>query len=125
MDIFMKKIMLIDDEKDIAAFLEKYFKEKKLDVSVVTQPEEAEQRIVEEQPDLIFMDYRMSPLTGKDILERLRYLKLQIPVVMMSAYKTMDGYYEMRKLGAVEYIAKPYDFKEIDRILEEYLYSSL
>ncbi len=116
--------MLIDDEKDIAVFLERYFVEKNFDVVVINDSEEAERRIIEEQPDLIFMDYRMSPITGKEILERLRLLKLQIPTIMMSAYKTMEGYYEMRKLGAVDYIAKPYDFKEIDRILEEHLPAS-
>ena len=97
----------------------KYFKQKQLDVSVVSQAEEAEEKIILEQPDLIFLDYRMSPITGKDILERLHFLKLQIPVVMMSAYKTVDGYYEIRKLGAVEYIAKPYNFDEIEANLDK------
>lgn len=119
-----KKIIIIDDDVEIAQFLKKYFTQKKIDVTIVTKPEEAESRIIEEQPDLIFMDYRMTPITGKDILERLKFLKLQIPVIMMSAYKSLDGYYEMRKLGAEEYIAKPYNYDEIDRILDQYLFSS-
>ncbi len=120
----MKKILIVDDEQDIAILLEKYLKRKSLNVCLVLNPEEAEQTIIQEQPDLIFMDYRMVPITGKDLLERLHYLKLQIPIVMMSAYRTLQGYYDMRKLGAVEYIAKPYDFEEVDRILEKYLHSS-
>lgn len=120
-----KKVMIVDDDKEITLFLQKYFQEKKLNVVVVTDPLEAERKIIDEQPDLIFMDYRMAPVTGKDILERLRALKLQIPVVMMSAYKTLDGYYEVRRLGAVEYLSKPYNFDEIDRILEQYLLSSM
>jgi len=121
----LKKVIIIDDDLEIVNFLTKYFRQKQLDVSVVSQAEEAEEKIILEQPDLIFLDYRMSPMTGKDILERLHFLKLQIPVVMMSAYKTVDGYYEIRKLGAVEYIAKPYNFDEIDRIIEQYLFSSI
>jgi len=121
----MKKVMIVDDDHEIAHFLEKYFLEKKLEVVTLTFAEEAEKMIIDEQPDIIFLDYRMTPITGKDILERIRVLKLPIPVVMMSAYKSMEGYYEIRKLGAVEYIAKPFNFNEIDRIIEEYLFSSL
>jgi len=121
----LKKILIIDDDQDIALFLKRYFEQKQLSVVVVVEAQAAERNIIEEQPDLIFLDNRMSPMTGKDILERLRFLKLQIPVVMMSAYKTMEGYYEMRRLGAVEYISKPYDFQELDRIVGQYLFSSL
>ena len=119
-----KKVMIVDDDREITLFLQKYFEEKKLNVVSVTNPLDAEKKIIEEQPDLIFMDYRMAPVTGKDILEKLKALKLQIPVVMMSAYKSIDGYYEVRRLGAIEYISKPYNFDEIDRILEQYLFSS-
>ena len=119
----MKKVLIVDDEKDIGILLAKYLKKKSLHVCLVLNPQEAEQTIIQEQPDLIFIDYRMAPITGKDLLEQLHYLKLQIPIVMMSAYRTLEGYYDMRKLGAVDYIAKPYDFEEVDRILEKYLHS--
>lgn len=120
-----KKVMIIDDDHEIALFLRKYFEQKQLIVIVIINPLEAEPAIINEQPDLVFLDYRMTPITGKDILEKMRFLKLQIPIVMMSAYKTLDGYYEMRRLGAVEYISKPYNFDELDRIVEQYLFSSL
>ena len=69
------------------------------------------------QPDLIFLDYRMSPFTGLDILERMKALGLSMPVVMMSAYKRREGVCEMKKLGAWEYIGKPFDLAEVDEIL--------
>ena len=60
----------------------------------------------------------MSPFTGVDILEKMKSLRMEIPVVMMSAYKRREGVFEMKRLGAVEYIGKPFDLKEVDGILE-------
>ena len=59
----------------------------------------------------------MYPITGKELLRRLRVKGNNIPIIMMSAYKTRDGIFEMKKLGAVDYIAKPFDFKKISKLL--------
>jgi len=109
------KILIIDDDLSSAGVLETYLKSIGLDVIVVTDPEKAESSIEIHKPRLIFLDYRMSPLTGKDILERLRIRNVRIPVIMVSAYKRPHGEIEMERLGAAAYLAKPYDFNEVRR----------
>jgi DNA-binding response OmpR family regulator len=112
-----KKILVIDDDDKIGAFLKLYFSKKGFAVGVVQKAEEAEREIEKTRPDLIFLDYRMSPITGKDILERMKIRGDRTPVVMMSAYRRRDGDMEMVRLGALAYLPKPFDFAEIDRIL--------
>ncbi len=117
MDAASQKILVIDDDDKIGALLRLYFSKKGFAVGIVQKAEEAEREIEKTRPDLIFLDYRMSPITGKDILERMRIRGDRTPVVMMSAYRRRDGDLEMVRLGALAYLPKPFDFAEIDRIL--------
>ena len=117
MDAARQKILVIDDDEKIGALLRLYFSKKGFTVGIVQKAEEAEREIEKTRPDLIFLDYRMSPITGKDILERMRIRGDRTPVVMMSAYRRRDGDLEMVRLGALAYLPKPFDFAEIDRIL--------
>lgn len=113
-----RKILVIDDDKTIALILMEFLKNKNYDVSYATEVTNIKTLFLPEKPDLIFLDYRMSPLTGKDILERITMVDQNIPVVMMSAYKTREGVFEVKNLGAFDYISKPFDFSEIDSILD-------
>ena len=116
---FKGKILIIDDDERISDFLRLFFLKKGFEVTVVTEAEEAEKSIELQKPDLVFLDYRMTPITGKDILERLKIRGDQTPVVMMSAYKRRHGDLEMKRLGALAYLAKPFDFEEIENILKQ------
>ncbi len=111
------KILIIDDDEKIGNLLKLYLVKKGFLVSVIMEAEEAERSIDREKPDLIFLDYRMAPLTGKDILERLKVSGNKTPVVMMSAYKRRNGDLEMRRLGAMAYLPKPFDFSKMEEVL--------
>jgi|GEM_PF-3013921 len=119
-----KKILIIDDDKNVALMLQNYFETQNIQSFIASNLPEVLDFMEKTTPDLIFLDYRMSPHTGKDILERLKVLKIKSPVIMMSAYKRREGVFEMKRLGAAEYIDKPYKFDEIDEIIRRYLFSS-
>ena len=116
-----KTILIVDDEYVVIDVLGSFLKEKNYKVIHEVDPLGVEKIVLEKKPDLIFLDNRMYPLTGKEILRRLRKKGVQTPIVMMSAYKTRDGIFEMKKLGAIDYIGKPFDFKKISKILSKYL----
>ncbi len=113
----MKKIYVADDEEKVAGFFKDYLERKGFVVKIQTHSERVIEDVSSFRPDMIFLDYRMSPLTGVDILERLKTLRIQTPVVMMSAYKRREGVFEMKRMGAAEYIGKPFDLQEVDEIL--------
>jgi DNA-binding response OmpR family regulator len=112
-----KKIYIADDEELVAQFFRGYLADKGFQVKTQTRSEKVLEEIAAFSPDLVFLDYQMRPFTGVDILERLKAMGLQTPIVMMSAYKRREGVFEMKRLGAFEYIGKPFDLTEVDRIL--------
>ena len=112
-----KRIYIADDEGLVAEFFRGYLEQKGFLVKTQTQSEKVLKEITDYHPDVVFLDYRMTPLTGVDILERMKAHHLDIPVVMMSAYKRREGVFEMKRLGAAEYIGKPFDLQEIDEIV--------
>ena len=112
-----KRIYIADDEGLVAEFFRGYLEQKGFQVKTQTRSEKVLEEIADYRPAMIFLDYRMSPLTGVDILERMKARHLDIPVVMMSAYKRREGVFEMKRLGAAEYIGKPFDLEEIDGIV--------
>ena len=116
-----RKILIVDDDKNVALMLQNYFQSQDITADVASDLPSVLNQLDSVAFNLIFLDYRMCPHTGKDILERLKILGVKIPVIMMSAYKRSEAVYEMKRLGASEYIAKPYNFEEIDRILKAYL----
>ncbi|MBI1883667.1 MAG: response regulator [Chlamydiae bacterium] len=116
-----KRILIIDDDQTIALILKEYLENKSYFVSYATQVSDVEGLVLKEKPNIIFLDYRMSPLTGKDILERISLLREPVPVVMMSAYRTREGLFEVQNLGAIDYISKPFDFEEIESLLNRVL----
>ena len=112
------KILIVDDDQHCIRVLHSFLIGKGFDVVAVSRSEEAEKSIDCHRPDLIILDYRMSPLTGKDILERLRVRGVETPVVMVSAYKRRDGDLEMKRMGAIAYLLKPVRPDEMERVLE-------
>ena len=112
-----KKILIIDDDETIAIILKEFLVNKNYSATFVTQVTDVDLLIAKEKPNLIFLDYRMSPMTGKDILEKVSLRNRDLPVVMMSAYRTREGEFEVKNLGAVEYISKPFDFVQLENLL--------
>lgn len=112
-----KRILIIDDDENAARMLNLFLVERGYEVVVVTDPLQAEVSIDVHNPHLIFLDYRMSPFTGKDILEKLKIRGVETPVVMISAYRRPHGDMEMKTLGAAAYLGKPFDFEEIAGLL--------
>lgn len=113
------KILIVDDEKALCDSLERYLKQKNHEVLSVQDYKSADEALLVNKFDLIFLDFRLSSQhTGRDLLIHAKRLNLDTPIVMMSAYKTRDSEFDLRNLGAQHYLAKPFKLAEIDEILE-------
>jgi signal transduction histidine kinase len=81
------------------------------------------QRALSEEPDLIIMDQRMPKMTGLEVLGALKKTRTEIPVILMTFHGSEKTAVEALRLGAKDYIIKPFDTEEmleaIDRALEE------
>lgn len=119
------KILIVDDEKALCDSLSLYLKKRGHEVVTAQDFKTADEALLINKFDLIFLDYRLSSQhTGRDLLIHARKLNVASSIAMMSAYKTRDNSLEMINLGAQFYLSKPFKLVEIDRILEQVSESS-
>jgi two-component system nitrogen regulation response regulator GlnG len=107
----MDTLLLIDDEADVQYSFRRIFDSPEIELITASSGEEGLKIITKLKPDLVIMDVRMGGLTGLETLRRLRQLDAKLPVIMMTAYGTTQTAIEAMKLGAYDYLLKPFDVK--------------
>ena len=113
----MVKVLVADDEKSIRLVLKKYLSAKGYQVVEAADGREALELLKKEKPAVAFVDVKMPKLNGLELLKEVK----DVPIVMLTAYGTMDYTVKAMELGAVDYITKPFSFEEIDEALEKSL----
>ena len=118
-----KKVIIVDDEQDILNTLLRYFNRKnKFEVDVFTNPVNALEAIKNNDYDLVLTDIMMPEMNGVDLLKKIKEVKPDVPVVMMTAYSTIDKILECDKLGASDYVTKPFiSLKDIESKVLDFL----
>jgi len=118
------RILIADDEDSLRWVLEKGLRGVGYDVTSVKDGEEAV-RVFEAQPfDLVFLDVRMPGLDGLTALERIRDLRPDAYVVVMTAHGSMDTAIKAMQRGAYDYLNKPFDLDEVLLLSERALAAS-
>lgn len=117
----MEKILIIDDDEGLVHFLSRYFERKGYGVTACFNGRDGLEEITGGEFDLILLDYKMPKLNGLDTLSRLRSIEVKTPVIIMTAYGTTDLAIETMKRGAYDYLIKPFDRKDLTRVVNEAL----
>jgi two-component system nitrogen regulation response regulator GlnG len=118
------RILIADDEDSLRWVLEKGLRGVGYDVTSVKDGEEAV-RVFEAQPfDLVFLDVRMPGLDGLTALERIRDLRPDVYVIVMTAHGSMDTAIKAMQRGAYDYLSKPFDLDEVLLLSERALAAS-
>lgn len=117
-----KPILIVDDEKNIRLTLSQSLASLDLPVRMAVNGEEALQKLQEEEFGLILLDLRMPGMDGMDVLSRVRERWPKVRVIVITAHGTIESAVEALKLGAVDFIQKPFSPGEIrdlvTRVLE-------
>ncbi len=109
----MARILLIDDEPSILSVLSTVLKAEKHDVTMAADGTEAKTLIVESAFDLMISDIRMSPVNGMELLRLAHDQKPGMSVIMLTAYGSVSTAIEALKLGAFDYLTKPFKVDEL------------
>jgi two-component system response regulator AtoC len=117
----MEKILLIDDDEGLNHFLSRFFKRKGYEVEACLSGRSAIEKISVESFDLILLDYKMPGLNGLDTLKKIKDAQIKTPVILMTAYGNTDTAIEAMKRGAYDYLVKPFERKDLSRMVSEAL----
>ncbi len=120
----MHTLLLIDDEADVQYSFRRIFDSPELALTTASSGEEALELVPRLKPDLVVMDIRMGGMNGLETLRRLRQIDAKVPVIMMTAYGTTQTAIEAMKLGAYDYLLKPFDVPKLKQIVFEALKAS-
>ncbi|WP_461833950.1 sigma-54-dependent transcriptional regulator [Desulfothermus sp.] len=101
-------ILVVDDEKNYLVLLDALLSEEGYDVTVMQDPEMALMYLKESEVDVVITDFKMPGINGQELLERIKEIHPQMPVIIMTAYGSVDGAVEAMKCGAFDYINKPF-----------------
>lgn len=108
-----KRILIIDDEESFRHMLSVILKKERYDVEAASNGEEGLQKIAVSPFDQILCDIRMPRMDGLEFLKEAQKIGKDATIIMMSAYGTVDTAIEAMKLGAYDYISKPFKPDEI------------
>ena len=117
----MDTILIVDDDEGLVHFLSRILSKQGCAVSQTMDGEAALARIRKEAFDLILMDYKMPGLNGLETLRKIRRANDRTPVIIMTAYGTTDTAIAAMKLGAYDYLLKPFETEELKRIVADAL----
>lgn len=109
----MSRILLVDNEASILSVLSTLLKAEGYDVVSAREGEKAHQLIRTEDFDLMISDIRMSPVDGMSLLKSARSERPEISVIMLTAYGSIETAIESMKLGAFDYVTKPFKVDEL------------
>jgi two-component system, NtrC family, response regulator AtoC len=106
-------VLIVDDERTLARAVKAFLAEAGYEAEVAGDGEQALELLPRLRPDVVFADVRLPGMSGIDLLRRIREFDPAIPVIIMTAYGTIEGAVEAVKLGAFDYMKKPVDLEEL------------
>jgi two-component system, NtrC family, response regulator AtoC len=106
-------ILVVDDERTLARAVKAFLQESGYEAEVAGNAEEALRLLETLRPDVVFSDVRLPGMDGIELLRRIREFDPAVPVVIMTAYGTIEGAVQAVKLGAFDYLKKPVDLEEL------------
>ncbi len=115
------KILIAEDEKAQRELLEGFLKKEGFSVEAASNGRQAIEKIERDFFDIAFLDYKMPELDGLQTLREIRKRFPDLPVVMMTAYGTVETAVASMKEGALDYLTKPIDLEELLLIIQKVL----
>ena len=123
-------ILVVDDEQNMRNTLAFILETANYQVTTAAEGREALEEILAAREngrpvDLLITDFRLPGLTGLQLIDELNYLKVKIPVLVITAYGNRSLFLELMRTGCADYLDKPFDYKElvkrVDSLVEKKL----
>lgn len=116
---FLAKILVVDDEEVVCKFLEKLLAGGGHDVHISLGGQDAIAKLEEDSFDLVITDLKMPGVDGVGVLRRAKELDPLCEVIVITAYASVESAVEVMKLGAYDYISKPFNIDRIRLVVDK------
>jgi DNA-binding NtrC family response regulator len=117
----VKKILIVDDEKNIRTSLALYLENLGYSADTASSGNEALELLGKNTGlayELILLDIKMHGLTGLQVLTEMRSTGIKTDVIMMTAYGTIENAVESMKLGALDFLSKPFTLESLKSVID-------
>lgn len=119
----MKKILVIDDDKDVRLLLDRFLKRQDYIVRTASSGKEGLAMLSEDVPDLVLTDFKLGDINGGDLLKKVKEKHASLPVIIITGYSDIKVAINVMKNGAFDYVTKPLFPEEILNTIKKALAS--
>jgi DNA-binding NtrC family response regulator len=116
-----RRILIIDDDRSMCDVLEAELKKRGMQTTTTTSPEDGLRRLVEDDFDLVITDINMHGMSGVDVCRQIVESREDVPVVVMTAYGSMEAAIATIRAGAYDFVTKPFEPDDMALTIERAL----
>ncbi|MDH4028141.1 MAG: sigma-54 dependent transcriptional regulator [Nitrospirota bacterium] len=109
----MNRVLVIDDEESIRELLKDFLESREMEVVTAANGEDGLTLLSEDRFDLFILDLMMPGMNGLDVLREVTTRNINVPSIVITAHATVQTAVEAMKLGAFDYITKPFNIEDI------------
>src|SRR5215469_15121139 len=113
------KVLLIEDDQGIVVTLRRLLTEEGHQVEIETRGDSGLERARTDPFDAVITDFKLPGLNGLDLVRELHAAKPRLPIILITAYGTTETAIEATKLGAYDYVLKPFDVPELIELVRK------
>ncbi len=106
-------VLILDDERNYLLILEALLQDAGYAVTALDDPEMGLAYLEESEVDVVITDMKMPKMTGQQVLERVKKSYSHVPVIIMTAFGSIEGAVEAMRVGAFDYVTKPFANDEL------------
>lgn len=112
-------VLVVDDERDICEMFIKILYEEGYLTDMANSGREAIKKVLDGRLDFVLLDIMMPEMSGIETLRRIKAIRPELPVVMITAYATLKTAQEAMRLGAYDYITKPFNLECVKEVIKQ------
>lgn len=116
-----KRVHFIDDDATAGDLFRRFSRDKDYEVTISRDPVKALENIRQHGSDLVVTDLSMPGLSGLDLLQAIRQVNIELPVIMITGFSTEENAIRALRLGATDFLKKPFDMDELLRLIDKNL----
>ena len=112
-----RTILIVEDKESLNEYLQDLFNREGFEVYSAINGQQGLEIVINKNPDIVLSDIQMPLLKGNELIEKVKNINNNIQILIMTAYGTVDSAVECIKKGAFDYLTKPFDRKDVVRIV--------